>query len=195
MSRIVAQRGWVVALAPTPELWARALPHRTQIVQHLDAATVAFELGLTDGSVLLEAGTGSGAATVAFARACAPSGRVVSFDFNAPRVEKAAADLAAMGLCPGLVDVRHGDVCADADVDAAFDAVFLDLPEPWKALDLVQRRAKPQARIAAYSPCLEQVQKTCAALRDTLHADDLVTVEARLRDFQLTHLDFQPFAA
>eukprot|EP00614_Pseudopedinella_elastica_P033914 CAMPEP_0172631654 /NCGR_PEP_ID=MMETSP1068-20121228/180453_1 /TAXON_ID=35684 /ORGANISM="Pseudopedinella elastica, Strain CCMP716" /LENGTH=93 /DNA_ID=CAMNT_0013442857 /DNA_START=156 /DNA_END=433 /DNA_ORIENTATION=- len=25
-------RGWVHALEPTPELWARALPHRTQIV-------------------------------------------------------------------------------------------------------------------------------------------------------------------
>jgi energy-coupling factor transporter transmembrane protein EcfT len=32
--------GWVHALSPTPELWARALNHRTQIVHELDAATV-----------------------------------------------------------------------------------------------------------------------------------------------------------
>ena len=34
------QKGWVYALAPTPELWAMALPHRTQIVQPLDAASL-----------------------------------------------------------------------------------------------------------------------------------------------------------
>jgi len=195
-SKISAARGWVLALAPTPELWARALPHRTQIVQSLDSANVAFELGLTDGSVVLEAGTGSGAATVAFARACAPSGRVYSVEFNASRVEKARTDFCAMGLLDSLVDVRHGDVCApeeDLLPGVSFDAVFLDVPEPWHAMDFVRKRAKPQARVAAYSPCLEQVQKTCAALRDVLHADDIVTVEARLREFELNEVEFQPF--
>ena len=43
------QKGWVFALAPTPELWARALPHRTQIVHELDASMIIFNLGLKPG--------------------------------------------------------------------------------------------------------------------------------------------------
>ena len=43
------KKGWIVALAPTPELWAMALPHRTQIVQPLDAAVVCAHLDLRDG--------------------------------------------------------------------------------------------------------------------------------------------------
>mmetsp|Transcript_7383 Transcript_7383/g.24338 ORF Transcript_7383/g.24338 Transcript_7383/m.24338 type:complete len:119 (-) Transcript_7383:72-428(-) len=61
-------------------------------------------------------------------------------------------------------------------------------------MDFVKRRAKPQARIACYSPCVEQVQRTCVALRETLGADDLVTIEARLRDFDVRPIDFPAFA-
>mmetsp|Transcript_7383 Transcript_7383/g.24335 ORF Transcript_7383/g.24335 Transcript_7383/m.24335 type:complete len:301 (-) Transcript_7383:224-1126(-) len=103
--RVYSSRGhWVLALAPTPELWALALRHRTQIVQSMDSAMVAFELGLRDGSVLMEAGTGSGAATVAFARACAPTGRVHTFECNESRATEADADFERLGIGGGGVD-------------------------------------------------------------------------------------------
>ena len=52
--------GFVFLLRPTSELWARSLPHRTQIVYELDSSTVIFQLNLKPNMVVLESGTGSG---------------------------------------------------------------------------------------------------------------------------------------
>ena len=53
--------GFVYLLRPTAELWARSLPHRTQIVHELDQSYIVFMLGIRPGSIVLESGTGSGA--------------------------------------------------------------------------------------------------------------------------------------
>ncbi|KAH8094427.1 tRNA methyltransferase [Aureococcus anophagefferens] len=120
-------------------LWAMALPHRTQIVQPLDAAVVCAHLDLRDGKVVLESGTGSGAMTSCLAAA-------VEFPRN--------------GLPASLVTCEHRDVCADGFGDGGADAVFLDLPEPWLAVGHAARACRPGGRLASYSPCVEQVART-----------------------------------
>ena len=59
--------GWLLALQPTPELWASAQSTRTQIVNNTDASVIAFNLDLHPGSVVVESGTGSGCMTLAIA--------------------------------------------------------------------------------------------------------------------------------
>lgn len=39
----------------------------------------------------------------------------------------------------------------------SIDAVFLDLPEPWKAIPHAYRILKSGRNICCYSPCMEQV--------------------------------------
>lgn len=103
-----AQRGWVYALSPTPELWARALPHRTQIVHELDASVIVFMLGLKPGYVVCESGTGSGAMSTTIARSIAPTGHLHTFEFNESRVKAATEEFRANGLSH-LITVRHRD--------------------------------------------------------------------------------------
>ncbi|KAH8070234.1 tRNA methyltransferase [Aureococcus anophagefferens] len=165
------KKGWIVALAPTPELWAMALPHRTQIVQPLDAAVVCAHLDLRDGKVVLESGTGSGAMTSCLARCVAPTGRVLSFEFNGTRAAKAAVEFPRNGLPASLVTCEHRDVCADG-FGAAADAVFLDLPEPWLAVGHAARACRPGGRLASYSPCVEQVARPRGAPRIGCDAED-----------------------
>lgn len=77
----------------------------------------------------------------------------------------------------GLVTVHHADICQDlthpastlapvvAGLAGKMDAVFLDVPKPWLAVPLAGRVLKANAPVATYSPCLEQVFKTCETLR------------------------------
>ncbi|KAI5850227.1 S-adenosyl-L-methionine-dependent methyltransferase [Morchella snyderi] len=159
-----ADTGFLHILAPTPELWTASLPHRTQVVYTPDSAFVLHKLCVRPGSVVLEAGAGSGSFTHAAVRAAyggypdgreAPhgpssssgrNGRVWSYEFHKERVEKLRDEIARHGL-DGLVGVVHRDVCRDGflvgdhgSVSPGATAVFLDLPAPWLALPHLTRR-------------------------------------------------------
>ncbi|KAH0608249.1 uncharacterized protein H6S33_002301 [Morchella sextelata] len=156
-----ADSGFLHILAPTAELWTTSLPHRTQVVYTPDSAFVLHKLCVRPGSVLLEAGAGSGSFTHAAVRAvyggypdgredrgavsAARKGRVCSFEFHEERAGKLRDEIARHGL-DTLVDVVHRDVCKDGFlVDGASPgatAIFLDLPAPWLALPHLTRRVR-----------------------------------------------------
>ncbi|KAL7550476.1 hypothetical protein ACHAWF_013698 [Thalassiosira exigua] len=235
--------GFLYLLRPTPELWARSLPHRTQIVHELDASMITHYLNLCPNMTVCESGTGSGAMSHVIMRSIAPKGKLHSYEFNKMRVEKATKEFEEHGL-GHLVEVHHRDVCgkkkllqstknaskektdesesmtgkkctapsqggdmvnkdeSDGNVNEAYNAkeeeddgaggfqigqavahaIFLDLPEPWLAVPHAAYTIKPDGRICSYSPCMEQTQRTVAALRQNgFHS--LRTVEARLKEY------------
>jgi tRNA (adenine57-N1/adenine58-N1)-methyltransferase len=88
-------RGWLLLLRPTPALWTRVLRHRTQILYATDIANIVSNLALSPGRLVLESGTGSGSLTTSLARAVAPTGRVLTFEFHAQRAQAARCARAA----------------------------------------------------------------------------------------------------
>ena len=67
--------------------------------------------------------------------------------------------------------------------DHAADAVFLDLPEPWLAMEHVLRVLKPGKTMCSYSPCIEQVIKTCEKMRELgFHSIRMIEVRQRPYD-------------
>ena len=181
--------GHVWLLAPTPELWTKVLPHRTQILYLPDISLITLELELRPGSVVIESGTGSGSLTHSLIRAVAGGGastsssavedgtstvaaagggdgHVWSFEFNAVRAASASAEIVAHGLSKHCT-VTCRDVERDgfpAALEGCADAVFLDLPGPWKCIESVARCLRRDGVVCAFSPCIEQVQRTCEAL-------------------------------
>ncbi|MCJ1398848.1 tRNA (adenine-N(1)-)-methyltransferase catalytic subunit trm61 [Xylographa trunciseda] len=166
---VTASTGFAHLLPPTPETWTTSLPHRTQVVYTPDYSYIIQRLRVRPGSVVIEAGSGSGSFTHAAARAVfngfsdiatqTPDqasqtksrkgiGKVWSFEFHEQRVEKLKEEIRDHGL-DGLVEITHRDVCTDGfsvikdgvqTVQA--EAIFLDLPAPWVALKHLTRDSR-----------------------------------------------------
>ncbi len=161
---VEAASGFVHILPPTPEIWTASLPHRTQVVYTPDYSYVLHRIRARPGTVLIEAGAGSGSFTHAAARAVyngSPTakqresdpkgldgdsyGKVYSFEFHEQRAQKLKDELQEHGL-DNVVELTHRDVCQDGFIPFQTppshmnaNAIFLDLPAPWLALKHLTR--------------------------------------------------------
>ena len=189
--------GFVYVLRPTPELWARSLNHRTQIVQQLDQAQIIFQLNLRPNMKVIESGTGSGAMSHGILRTIAPHGHLYTYEFNGHRAETAREEFEKHGLSK-MVTVQHKDVCGKDGQGGGFDqnensmdAVFLDLPDPWLAVPHAAYVLKPNARLASYSPCVEQTQRVVETLKEYgFHS--IRTMEYRLQEHYVDEYEYLP---
>ncbi|EPQ27424.1 uncharacterized protein PFL1_04962 [Pseudozyma flocculosa PF-1] len=116
-------------------------------------------------------------------------GKLWSFEFHAGRAEKARVEFAAHGL-DRVATLTHRNVCKDGfGLSDAADAVFLDLPAPWEAVPYaaVALRRKTLGRICCFSPCIEQVLKTVAALTENGFSD-IETFESLVKTHESTSM-------
>lgn len=170
-------RGFVYLLQPTPELWTMSLPHRTQIVYTPDSSYILQRLNVTVGSRVIEAGTGSGSFTHAFARTVNDEGKLYTFEFHETRFEKAKEEFLKHNLRNTII--THRDVCKNGfeieNIQLDADTIFLDLPMPWEAIPRLKYVTSKDRKIGicCFSPCFEQVVKTV----ETLQAEGWVDVE------------------
>ncbi|GAB4846734.1 hypothetical protein Ancab_025742 [Ancistrocladus abbreviatus] len=182
------KNGFVYLLAPTPELWTLVLSHRTQILYVADISFVVMYLEVVPGCVVLESGTGSGSLTTSLARAVAPSGHVYTFDFHEQRAASAREDFEKTGL-GHLVTVGVRDIQGEGfpeTFSGMADSVFLDLPQPWLAILSAGKMLKSDGVLCSFSPCIEQVQRSCETLRSKF--TDIRTFEVLLRTYEVKEL-------
>eukprot|EP00039_Didymoeca_costata_P020762 m.342349 g.342349 ORF g.342349 m.342349 type:complete len:323 (-) comp21298_c0_seq1:34-1002(-) len=183
-----SKTGWVHILRPTPELWTICLSHRTQILYSTDISTVVTQLDLKPGSVVVESGTGSGSLSHALIRTIRPSGHLHTFEFHEVRAKKAMEEFESHGL-KDYVTVKHADACNDGfGLENVADAVFLDLPKPWDAIESAVKALKRSGgRLCSFSPCIEQVQQTCDKLTE-LGFKEIKTYSALERSYNVKSL-------
>ncbi|KAJ2497751.1 tRNA (adenine-N(1)-)-methyltransferase catalytic subunit trm61 [Coemansia sp. RSA 1972] len=161
-------RGFVYLLHPTPALWTQVVPHRTQILYLPDISFISLYLNLMPGKIVIESGTGSGSFSHSLARTIAPTGHLYTFEYHELRAQAAKKEFDEHSLA-SMVTIEHRDVIANGfgRTDLA-DAVFLDLPAPWDAVEAAKQALRKDAigRICCFSPCIEQVQRTALALNE-----------------------------
>jgi tRNA (adenine57-N1/adenine58-N1)-methyltransferase len=115
---------------------------------------------------------------------------VFTFEYHQQRADMARADFEKLGLAQ-FVTVTHRDAVANGfalgeKLAHWADAVFLDLPNPSAAIGHAVAALKPATgRLCSFSPCIEQVQATCAALRDA-QFHGIETVECLIQPLAMT---------
>ena len=179
-------KGFLHVCKPTPELLTASLMHRTQIIYTADIATIITGLEVCPGKTVIEAGTGSGSLSAAFASALQPSGRLFTFEFNEDRKPQTDILFTHLGLLNTIVFTEQRDVIASgfpAALDATADCLFLDLPAPWAVVPAAHRALKEGGRLCLFSPCIEQVTKNCQALAGNFK--DIRTFEVLLKPWGL----------
>ena len=151
------------------------LRRKAQIVTPKDAQYLLFLAGVGPGSRVAEAGAGSGALTLVMAHAVGPTGRVVSYDRRSEFLDVARRNVEAAGLAD-RVDFRSRDVVKDGLESEEWDAVVLDLAEPWEVLPSARQTLRAGGRIATYTPTYNQLEHTVRRLRD-LEFEEVRSVE------------------
>lgn len=183
---------WMYLLAPTPELWTMVLKHRTQILYIADISLVIMHLELKPGSVVLESGTGSASLTHSLIRAIAPTGHVHTFEFHPERAKEAEKEFSKHSVSK-FVTVQQRNIEElgfPQELAGRADGVFLDLPGPWRVVQSAAKSLKPGGKFCSFSPCMEQVQRTCEMLSENGFAD-IIILECLLRQYEVSaeHLE------
>lgn len=159
-----AKGATLLALRPTAEDWTLQAPRRAQVVYAKDQAMIVMLADVCPGSVVVEAGAGSGALTCALLRAVAPGGRVISFELRDDHADVAERNVAErFGGHPQHWELRRGDVVTGL-VGTRCDRLVLDLLEPWEVLKPGAEALRPGGIVCAYTPTVPQVMR----LRESL---------------------------
>lgn len=164
-----------------------------QIVAPKDIPVLVWNCNVKPGEVVVEAGAGSGALTLALAHAVGPSGRVVTYDVRRDFLDLAQENLTAAGLA-ARVEFRIGDVRTGV-AEREADAFVLDIPDPWAAIESAAAALRACGHLATYSPNIEQVSRTVGVLQAGPFAE-VRTVEVIEREMEVretgTHPSFAP---
>lgn len=131
------------------------LKRNTQIMYPKDIGYAIMVMGIGPGQIVLEAGTGSGALTCAFAFLVGDAGKVISYDRKAEIQDLAAKNLAKMGLRSRVI-FKARDVSEGFDERNA-DALFLDIPNPYDYIEQVKTALKPGGFFGSILPTMNQV--------------------------------------
>jgi tRNA (adenine57-N1/adenine58-N1)-methyltransferase len=168
------------------------MPRGAQVVYPKDLGAIVVWADVYPGARVLEAGTGSGALTIALCRAVGPEGRVVSYEVRPEFHAKAVQNVEAFfGKIPGTLELREADLSEVAETGESFDRIVLDLPEPWTALGSADVTLEPGGIVCAYLPTTVQVQTLVLALQARGYAQ-AETFEVLLRTWHVTERSVRP---
>lgn len=166
----------------TEDLFALSGQRGAQIIDGKDASYMIHRSGISYGSHVLESGTGSGSLTISILRTIGDTGSYMGVDHSEESIRITTHNIKMItGKTPNIT------YCSFEEFDPGtqkFDAIFLDLPEPWKNVPEQRKWLLSGSRIVTYLPTMNQVEKTVLSYVENgfMH---LETVELSSREIQV----------
>lgn len=185
----------MLALRPTFGDYVLKMPRGAQVLYPKDLALMPMWADVYPGARVFEAGTGSGALTMALLRAVGPRGLVVTYEMREDFARTALTNIDRyMGPVPNLMALRKNayegiELLEDG---IPFDRVILDLPEPWQVVPHAARALRSGGIYLSFVPTVPQVQQTVEALERMAVFGMMETFETLLRTWSIKGRSVRP---
>jgi tRNA (adenine57-N1/adenine58-N1)-methyltransferase len=150
-----------------------------QVILPKDIALILAYTGITNGSLVVDAGTGTGYTPIFLANYI-PNGKIVSYEKDKRFFDIARKNVDVSSLTN--VKLKHADITKGIK-ERNVDVVVLDLQNADKAVKYAYNSLKVGGYLIIYSPTVEHLKKSVSAIRKKSFID-IKTVENIVREWQ-----------
>jgi tRNA (adenine57-N1/adenine58-N1)-methyltransferase len=171
-----------VVLSPSVVDYLQKLKRVPQVMLPKDAAQIVANTAVGPGSLVVDAGAGSGFLAIFLGNLVRPDGRVVSYEVREDFARVARENIKVAGL-DGIVVVKSKDIYEGID-ETDVDLVSLDLPRPELVVPHAEAALKVGGYLSVFTPCLEHLQRLYGALRES-NFMDIKTIECLVREMEV----------
>ena len=185
----------MLALKPTFGDYVLKMPRGAQVLYPKDLALIPMWADVYPGARVFEAGTGSGALTMALLRAVGPRGIVVTYEAREDFAKTAMTNIERyMGPMPNLISLRRNvyEGISLLDDGLPFDRLVLDLPEPWQVVPHAAQVLRSGGMYLSFVPTVPQVVQTVEALEKAMVFGMIETFESLLRTWSIQGRSVRP---
>ena len=180
-----------LVLRPTYADLIPHLPRAAQVIYPKDTGPLLIWGDVYPGATVIEGGVGAGALTIALLRAVGPAGRVISYEIREDFAAAARKNVAAFCGEASAWTLKRRDLYEGFD-ETEVDRLFLDLPEPGRALDVAARALRPGGVFVAYVPTALQLKDTVDALNYSGNFAEIDSFETLMRHWHVKGMSVRP---
>jgi tRNA (adenine57-N1/adenine58-N1)-methyltransferase catalytic subunit len=180
-----------LVLRPTYADLIPHLPRAAQVIYPKDTGPLLIWGDVYPGATVIEGGIGAGALTMALLRAIGPAGHLISYEIREDFAAAARRNVATFfGEAPNWT-LKLRDLYEGFD-ETDVDRLFLDLPEPGRAMEVVARALRPGGVAVSYVPTAMQLKDTVEALQYSGNFAEIESFETLMRHWQVKGLSVRP---
>lgn len=152
-----------VVMKTDPSNFGEFSNRTAQIIQPWDAAAIIQYTDIGPGSKVLESGAGSGALSATILRSIGPNGKLTTVELDRKNIENARNNVSLMHKFENWKLVESS--IEDYTTEELYEAIILDIPEPWKSVGTLSKNLVNGGKICCYSPTYNQLERNVASLK------------------------------
>jgi len=171
----IGQKEFLV-LKPRLHELVSGMKRKAQIITPKDASLICSKLGLTAGDKVLEIGFGSAGLTLHLANVVGSSGLITSVELRPEHAEVGMENIEfakSSWINFPRFNLVEGDAYQNSTAEQVsticetYDAITIDIPEPWKAIPNFSNLLGVGGRICCYCPVTSQLEQVWNILEES----------------------------